>query len=130
MPATPHAYRQSRGRSRGTSGATNEDAMLLVELAKWGSMIGLDEASRALFSDGFDPEAVEADNPAVQSTLMFHETVGTLVKNGLLDRALVNDWLWVSGTWERVAPAARRAREKLGEPRLFENYEALAAGQQ
>jgi hypothetical protein len=104
--------------------------MLDVELAKWGSMIGLDEATKALFADGFDPDAVEADDPAIQSMLMFHETVGTLVKNGLLDRALVNDWLWVAGTWERVAPAARRARAKLGEPRLFENYEALAAGQQ
>jgi hypothetical protein len=129
MPATPHAYRQSRSQSRGKSGATHEDAMLVVELAKWGSMIGLDEASRALFADGFDPDAVEAENPAVQSMLMFHETIGTLVKNGLLDRALVNDWLWVAGTWERVGPAARRAREKLGEPRLFENDEALAAGQ-
>jgi len=112
-----------------TSGATKEDALLVVELAKWGAMIGLDEASRALFSDGFDPDAVEANDPAVQAMLAFNETVGTLVKNGLLDRGLVNDWLWVAGTWERVAPAARRAREKLGEPRLFENYEALAAGQ-
>jgi hypothetical protein len=61
--------------------------------------------------------------------LMFHETIGTLVKNGLLDRDLVYDWLWIAGSWERVGPAAKRAREKVGVPQLYENYEALAAGQ-
>ena len=35
-----------------------EDAMLIVELAKWGSMIGLPEASRTVFSDDFDRDLV------------------------------------------------------------------------
>jgi hypothetical protein len=38
----------------------------------------------------------------------------------------VEDWLWVDGLWSRVAPAALKVREKFGEPRLFENFEALA----
>jgi hypothetical protein len=108
---------------------THDDAMLMLELAKWGSMIGLNDASRAIFAEEFDPDAVETDDPSVNAMLMFGETIGTLVKNDLLDRELVYDWLWVSGTWERVAPAAKRARTKLGVPQLFENYEALAAGQ-
>jgi hypothetical protein len=108
---------------------SREDAILVVELAKWGSMMGLSDASRAVFADDFDPDAVEANDPSVQAMLMFNETVGTLVKNGLLDRDLVYDWLWVAGSWERVGPAARRAREKAGVAALFENYEALAAGQ-
>jgi hypothetical protein len=54
------------------------------------------------------------------------ETVGTLVKNNLLDRELVNDWLWVEGLWDRVGPAAVKVREKAGEPRLYENFEALS----
>jgi hypothetical protein len=108
---------------------THDDAVLMVELAKWGSMIGLNEASRALFADGFNPDAVESTDPHVQTMLMFGETIGTLVKNGLLNRELVYDWLWVVGTWERVAPAAKRARAKVGVPQMFENYEALAAGQ-
>jgi hypothetical protein len=49
-------------------------------------------------------------------------------QNGLLDRELVFDWLWVSGSWERAGPAAKRAREKAGVAQLYENYEALAAG--
>jgi hypothetical protein len=110
--------------------ANHDDAMLLVELAKWGAMIDLGEASRKIFADDFDPDGVEVGDPAVQAHLVFNETVGTLVKNGLLDRELVYDWLWVSGTWNRVGPAAKRARDKAGVPQLFANYEALAAGQE
>jgi hypothetical protein len=62
--------------------------------------------------------------------LGFYETVATLVKNDLLDRELVYDWLWVAGPWDRVGPAAIRARESAGAPNLYENFEALASGQQ
>jgi hypothetical protein len=109
--------------------SSHNDAILLVELAKWGAMIRLDEASRTIFADDFDPNAVEANDPSIQPMLMFNETIGTLVKNRLLDRDLVYDWLWVAGSWERVGPAAKRAREKVGVAQLFENYETLAAGQ-
>jgi hypothetical protein len=107
----------------------HDDATLLVELAKWGAMIGLPEASRKIFADDFDPDGVEVSDPSVQAHLFFNETVGTLVKNGLFNRDLVYDWIWVKGSWERVGPAARRAREKAGVPQLYENFEALAAGQ-
>ncbi len=129
MPATPHAYKQSRGKSGGSGRPSHSDAVLLVELAKWGSMIRVDEASRTIFADDFDPDGVEANDPSIQPMLFFHETIGTLVKNGLLNRELVYDWLWVAGSWERVGPAAKRAREKAGIAQLYENYEALAAGQ-
>ena len=108
---------------------TREDATLIVELAKWGAMIGLTEASRKIYSDDFDPAAADALDDDVQTTLVWHETIGTLVKNELLDRDLVYDWLWVSGSWDRVAPAALAAREKAGVPELYENFEALAQGQ-
>src|SRR4051812_998535 len=104
MPATPHAYRQSRSQSKSASGATRDDAMLLVELAQWGSMLNLGGASKVIFSDDFDPDSADAYDDPIQATLMFYETIGTLVKNGLLNRELVLDWLWVTGSWERVAP--------------------------
>jgi hypothetical protein len=74
--------------------ATHDDAMLMVELSKWGSMAGLDEAAREIMSDDFDPESANASDPNVSKMLMFGETIGTLVKHGLLDRELVYDWLW------------------------------------
>jgi hypothetical protein len=106
-----------------------EDAALIVELAKWGAMIGLAEASRTIYSDDFDRETADALDTNVQTVLVFHETVGTLVKNELLDRDLVLDWLWVSGAWARVGPAALEARAHADVPELWENFEALAQSQ-
>ncbi len=108
---------------------TREDALLLVELAKWGAMIGLPEAVRKVLADDFDREAADALDEEVQTLLFFNETIGTLVKNDLLDRALVHDWIWVKGVWDRVGPAAKRSREKAGVPEMYENFEALAEGQ-
>ena len=108
---------------------TREDAALIVELAKWGAMIGLAEASRTVFSDDFDSDSAEALDPHVQTVLVFHETVGTLVKNELLDRDLVLDWLWVSGAWARVGAAALEARAHADVAALWENFEALAQSQ-
>jgi len=106
---------------------TKEDAALIVELAKWGAMIGLGPSMGALFDDGFDPATAEVSDEPVRTVLAFAETTGTLVKNGLLDGDLVRDWLWVEGLWALVSPAAQRARQRLGEERLYENFEALAA---
>ena len=106
-----------------------EDALLMVELAKWSAMIGVPEATRKVFADDFDPEGADARDPEVHTLLLFNETVGTLVKNGLFNRDLVYDWLWVSGVWARVGPAAKRARDETGAAELYENFEALAEGQ-
>src|SRR3954453_6805837 len=108
---------------------TREDAPLMGGRAKWGSTPGRPEASGTIFSDDFDSESAEALDPQVQTVLVFHETVGTLVKNDLLDRDLVLDWLGVSGAWVRVEKAALEARAQAGEPRLWENFEALAQDQ-
>jgi hypothetical protein len=107
---------------------TREDAQLLLQAAQWGTSIGLGDAMGALFSEEFDPESAEFTDEAVRTALVFGESLGTLVKHDLLSRELVEDWLWVGGLWDRVGPAARKARERLGEQRLYENFEALAAG--
>jgi hypothetical protein len=109
--------------------ATREDAMMMIELAKWGAMIDLGKASEVIYADGFNPDNFEARDEAIQTTLVYYETIGTLVKNDLLDRGLVYDWLWVKGAWDRVGPIATRAREAMGVENLYENFEALAAGQ-
>ena len=109
--------------------ATHEDANLLVQLAQWGAMIDLGMAMGAVFGDDFDPETAESHDPPVQTILAYGETVGTLVKHETLDRDLVLDWLWVQGLWDRVGPAAQRARERLGSDALYENFEALAQAQ-
>lgn len=107
--------------------ATYDDAKLVVELVRWGTEMGLDEAMPALFADSFDPNTASGDDPPVRKMLGFGEVIGTLVKQGVLDRGLALDLWWVKGSWARVQPAAERQRSRLHEPRLYENFEALAA---
>jgi hypothetical protein len=110
------------------SSPTAEDARLMIQLARWGTTLGIEEVLPSLFDESFDPDTADAmgDRP-VRTMLIFGESVATLVKHGLLSEELVHDWLWIEGIWSRVGPAAIRQRERLGEPRLYENFEALAA---
>lgn len=106
-----------------------QDGEMVVQLAQWGSAMGLEEAMHAVYADDFDPEAASADDILVSRVLNWGETIGTLTKNGLLSTDLVLDWLWVAGLWARVGPAARKQRDKHGVPQIYENFEALAARQ-
>ena len=108
--------------------ATHEDAALMVQLFRWSTELGLDDASHEVFAEGFDAKAATMDNKSVRIMLTFGECVGTLVKNNLLDRALVQDAWAVTHAWARVAPAALRERTRFDEPRMYENFEALAGG--
>jgi hypothetical protein len=109
--------------------ADREDAALLVQLAQWGTALNIEEALQTIFADDFDPQTASWKEPVVARVLQFGETVGTLTKNGLFDTALALDWLWVSGIWQRVGPAAQRARDEAGVQELYENFEALASQQ-
>jgi hypothetical protein len=110
--------------------ADRQDGSMIVQLAQWGSAMGLEEAQHALWAEDFDPETASVDDVLVTRVLTWGETIGTLTKNGLLDADLVLDWLWVAGLWSRVGPAARKLREKTGVPQLYENFEALASRQE
>jgi hypothetical protein len=105
---------------------TEHDARMIVELAKLGAMFDLPDAVSYILSDSFDAETADITTPEVRTVLNFHETVGTLVSNGLLNRELVLDWIWPAGTWALVGPAARRFRERAGSANIYANYEALA----
>jgi len=54
------------------------------------------------------------------------ETLGTLYKHGLFNEELLFDWLAVSMVWERIKGFALGLREVAGDPRLYENFEAMA----
>jgi len=108
---------------------THQDAQLMIQIAQWSTSLGLDDAMPHLFSDDFDPDTASPEHdPALRKVLMLGESIGTLTKHHLLSSELVHDWLWVEGLWSRVGPAALRQRERFGEPRLYENFEALAKG--
>jgi hypothetical protein len=115
-------------KERDMAAPTHADAQLMVSLAQWATALGLQDVMPAILSDDFDPDTADAvDDASVRTVLMFGESVGTLAKHDLISTELVHDWLWIEGMWSRVGPAALRAREKFGEPRLYENFEALAS---
>ncbi|HEY1778667.1 MAG TPA: hypothetical protein VGG41_21100 [Solirubrobacteraceae bacterium] len=100
----------------------------MLQLAQWGTALGVEEAMTEVFADSFDPKSVEPEeSAAVRKLLLFCESIGALTKHDLLSVQLVNDWLWIEGLWTRLGPAALRLRERFGEPALYENFEALAA---
>ena len=107
--------------------ATQEDGKMLIQLAQLGQSYGVMDAMPVIFADDFDVETADVSDAPVRSVLAYGELIGTLVKHDLISAELVHDYLWLAGIWARVGPAAKRAREKLGEPRLYENFEALVA---
>lgn len=120
-------------------GPTQADAQLMLQLAQL-SQTPLMERGQALLWkhrptgglswDEFQGLGVESeDYGAVMAVLKWHETIGTLVKQGLLNRELVLDWLWVSGTWELCKSIALGQRAETGVPQMWENFQALAASQ-
>lgn len=108
--------------------ASYEDANLVMQIVRWGSEMGLPDAVKAVLADDFDAEGADPEDDSVQKVLQFGEVIGTFVNQGVLDRGLVMDMWWMEGLWARVAPTAKRQRERFSEPRLFENFEKLAAG--
>ena len=106
---------------------TREDAQLMLQIAQWGTSLGVNDATVQVFSEEFDPYEADATEPNVNKILVFCETIGTLVKRELISKELVEDWLWIDGLWGRVGPAAVKYRDKQEEERLFENFEAMTS---
>ncbi len=107
----------------------NSDGILMVQLAQWSAIAGIDAAIAAVLDPDFDPDTAEARDEAVRKVLLWGETLGTLSKNGLISQDLLLDWIWIAGLWSRVGKAALGSREEFGEPKLYENFEALAKAQ-
>jgi hypothetical protein len=107
--------------------ATYEDASLVVQLLRWDSESGVNEALSVIFSELFDGEKAAPDDPNVRKILMFGESVGALVKHNVLDRDLIRDIYWFDGIWSRVKFHALAAREQENEPSLYENFELLVS---
>ena len=104
---------------------TYDDAKLVVGLLQWGAQIKVNEAVSDLFSEDFDPEAASANDDSVRSVLSFGEILGTFVKRGVLDGEFAHDLFAIQLLWRKVGPAALKSRAAAGEPRLWENFEAL-----
>jgi hypothetical protein len=117
--------------------ATQTDAQTLIQLAQLAQSSPFDQGMAILHHGGtpmtYDEFGAQCppgsdERSAVMSVLRWYELVGTLVKNGLLDRALTYDWLYVAGVWDKAAAIALGQRAE-SVPAMWENFEALAEGQ-
>jgi hypothetical protein len=113
---------------------THEDAVLLLQLAQLSYDEGWSRGSTILWgreSPITDAEFRSLYSPSsqgyadVMKVMSWYETIGTLVKNGLLNRDLVHDWLWIEGAWQRCEAIALRQRDET-DPKMWENFELLA----
>ncbi len=121
-----------------TTHATQQDAILITSI--FNGPMGLRSMDgMALLSSYDSPPTYAAfikDHPvgsegyrSVHALLNTSETIATFVKQGLLDRGLVYDLLWVNGAWDRCKAIALHERERADEPEIYANFERLALGQ-
>lgn len=117
---------------------TYQDATLMLQIAQWGAASGANEAANWIWSDQFIPDYtgfVKKYPPGsdgfanVSKVCGWYETIGTLYKQGLINEELLFDWLAAYLVWDRVKGFALGQREESGEPRIYENFEALAKAQ-
>ena len=117
---------------------TYRDATLMLQLAQWQATLNVQEALNWLWSDQYVadfeefvkkyPWGSEESGRAGKICGVF-ETLGTLYKHGLFNEDLLFDWLAVSAIWDKIKGYALGVRQLAGNPRLYENFEALAAAE-
>ena len=117
---------------------THQDAIIMLRLYQWTAIAGLSKAINWMWSDDFITDYAEfikkyprGSEGYEKATRIcgYYETIGTLYKNGLFNEELLFDWLAVYLVWDRIKDFAIGLREEAGEPRLFENFEAMAKAQ-
>jgi hypothetical protein len=113
---------------------THKDANLMLQLVRSWPV----EATDWMWSDDFTSDYKEfaARHPGggeafanIRAVLGWYETIGTLHKHGLLNEDLLFDWLAVDLTWDRMKSHALGWREEIGNPHMYENFEAMAKAQ-
>lgn len=117
---------------------THQDAIIMLRLYQLSAIAGLGEAINWMWSDNFITDYAEfikkyppgsEGNEKATRICGYYETIGTLYKNGLFNEELLFDWLAVYLVWDRIKDFAIGLREEAGEPRIFENFEAMAKAQ-
>ena len=62
----------------------------------------------------------------LEAVLLWFQTVGTLVRHGLLHPELARDIARADLVWARISPMAMAERSRTGDERLWANFEHLA----
>ena len=116
---------------------TYEDANVLLQVAQLYNSSDLSEIRMWVWSEDFpanytdfieqNPPGSDGHHKLVKYASYF-ETVATLWKHGLFNEDLLLDWLLIP--WPQVSDIITGERERIGEKRLWENFEALGKAQE
>lgn len=115
---------------------TNQDATLIIQMAQLGTT--MDSAHSWVWSDKFIPEYTDFikkypqgsdEYGYVMQILGWEELLGTFYKHNLINEELLFDWLATDLVWKKLKGFALGVREEANEPRLYENFEAMAKAQ-
>ena len=98
----------------------------MLELSRWVTDMGLEEALAALFMPA-ETNSVDESDPNVRKVLWFFEFVGALVKRNAISLDFVRDVWWIDGMWPLVEAHVLEARKESGEATLYEHFEAMVA---
>ena len=114
---------------------THEDAELIVQLNMMGAMTGAFRGFDLLRMFEKPPTLAQclkryprgsAEQGQISAFLDLAETVGTFVRQGLLNEGLVNDMWAVGYGWTWMEKIAKGLRKEAGDARMYENSEWLA----
>lgn len=120
--------------------ATRQDALLIIEFSRWANEWGFHDSNRWIREHRSMLESFETFSSScpresegfmhVHTVLGYYENLGLFFKHGVIDEALLLDWLDFVGPWDSVLGAlALGLREASAEARAWENFEALVDAQ-
>jgi hypothetical protein len=117
------------------SGATQQDAMVLLKLSEISAIEGMPLPVAWLAGSEFDrdytafrrknPPGSEAFDRAMK-IVQHMDWLATIWKHHVVDHSLLADWIDIADMWARLGAFVRGAREELKFPRLGENFEMMA----
>jgi hypothetical protein len=114
---------------------TREDALLILQAQLQLVLSNTPSALSFTSSPEFDPDYKKFvhDHPpgteafaTAMKIATYYEGLGTMWKHGLINEDLLFDWMAVHMVWERMKNFVLGGRADSGEPRLGENFEAMA----
>lgn len=113
------------------------DAQVLIALYEAQAAHNIAETMGYVFSNDFPTDfkvfrqtyergSNSTQEQGVTRMIGYFETIGTLLRNNLINEDLVYDWLAVDMVWNRVKGYVLGHRRESGNARMYENFEYMA----
>ena len=118
-----------------SSSPTREDGASLVQLVTLHAQLNVSAGLDVLWRQDFpsDPYTIDTwfapgtdGRHGLEAVLLWFQTVGTLVRHGLLHPELARDIARADLVWARISPMAMAERSRTGDETMWGGFEHLA----